>query len=395
MRGLITVPSAVSHRRFGRHLAALGFAALLAFASTGGVAAAHGQQARIVAPKAVRAPRSAHFTVRVSAPAKRVAFFVDNRRRWVVRSDRWGLKRRGRLRTARMAPGRHRLRIRAKLSNGRVVNARRVFYLAKKSGTREHGPRSKELTGSEPTSTEPTATESSSTGSALLFNGSHISDFALMQAAPGAITEVPDPAGGSETALKMKVSNEDVYPITPTENPRAQLLSPSLFTPGTEYWWHSKFFLPPDFPSSVPGWLTLLEGPYGPPFAGPPPWHIEVSGSTLQWQRNSTYNWDVPWHMPLVRNQWVNVLVHGRFGTDGWIEMWINGQQVTFFEPGTYNPNNIASTQRLNMKTMDSSNDGGSNFAVIQSYRKVGMFESVTAYHGPMKIGTTRTSVEG
>lgn len=276
------------------------------------------------------------------------------------------------------------------MGNGRIVHVRRILFVAKKSGTREHGLKSKGPTGTESTGTEPT-----STGSELLFNGSHISDFPLMQAAPGAITEVADPAGSSETVLKMKVSDQDVYPVTPTQNPRAQLLSPSLFQPGTEYWWHSKFFLPADFPSSVPGWLTLLEGPYGPPYAGPPPWHIEVSGSTLQWQRNSTYNWDVPWHMPLVRNQWVDVLVHGRFGTDGWIEMWINGQRVTFFEPGAYNPNNVASTQRLNMKTMDSSNDGGSNFAVIQSYRKAGMFESVTVYHRPMKIGTTRASVEG
>jgi Polysaccharide lyase len=390
VRSFVTIPSAVGHRRFGRHIAAIGITALLAFASTGGVAAAHGQQARIVAPKAVRAPRSARFTVRVSAPAKRVAFFVDNRRRWVTRSARWRFRRSGRLRTARMASGRHRLRIRVKLGNGRVVSARRVLYVAKTSGTREHGHKSKE-----PTSTEATPTESASTEGGLLFNGSHISDFALMQAAPGAITEVSDPAGSAETVFKMKVSNEDVYPITPTENPRAQLLSPSLFQPETEYWWHSKFFLPADFPSSVPGWLTLLEGPYGPPYEGPPPWHIEVSGSTIQWQRNSTYNWDVPWHMPLVRNQWVDVLVHGRFGTDGWVEMWINGQQVNFFEPGTYNPSNVASTQRLNMKTMDSSNDGGSNFAVIQNYRKVGMFESVTVYHGPMKIGTTRSSVGG
>lgn len=368
------------------------FAALLACGLMGGVATA--KPVKLVAPRAVRAPQSARFAVRVSAPVKRIAFFVDNRRRWVSRADRWRFSRRGRLRTTRMASGRHRLRIRARLGNGRVVSARRVLFVAKKTSTHEHGLRSRESTGTESTSTESVTTESTPS-SGLLFNGSHISDFALMQAAPGAITEVSDPAGSGETVLKMKVSDQDVYPVTPTGNPRAQLLSPSLFTPGTEYWWHSKFFLPADFPSSVPGWLTLLEGPYGPPYEGPPPWHIEVNGSNIQWQRNSTYKWDVPWRMPLVRNRWIDVLVHGRFGTDGWIEMWIDGQQVTLFEPGTYNPNNIASTQRLDMKTMDSSNNGGSNFAVIQNYRKVGMFESVTVYHGPMKVGTTRTSVEG
>ena len=44
---------------------------------------------------------------------------------------------------------------------------------------------------------------------------------------------------------------------------------------------------------------------------------------------------------------------------------------------------------------MDSSNDGGPNFAVIQSYREAGMLSSVSLYQGPMLIGETRASVEG
>ncbi len=374
-------------------MVAFGLTALFAVGPMGGVAAAQGQQARIVAPKAVRAPRSARFTVRVSAPAKRVAFFVDNRRRWVVRSDSRGFDRRGRLRTARMAPGRHRLRIRAELSNGHAVNAKRLLYVAKKSST--HGRKTKE-----PTSTESTSSSSETTQSSeLLFSGSRISDFALMQAAPGAVTEVPDPAGGNETVLKMKVSNEDVYPTTPTSDPRAQLLSPEIFVPGTEFWWHSRFFLPADFPAHVPGWINVLQGPYGPPWAGSPPWSIGMDeGSDLRWQRNSTYHWDIPWSVPLVRNQWVDVLLHERFGSDGWVEMWIDGQQVTFFGASntvSYNPNGESPTQRLSMKTMDASNNGGPNSAYLQNYRAAGWIESLTVYHGPMKIGTTHSSVGG
>ncbi|MGH3430190.1 MAG: hypothetical protein ACRDQZ_21920, partial [Mycobacteriales bacterium] len=103
----------------------------------------------------------------------------------------------------------------------------------------------------------------------------------------------------------------------------------------------------------------------------------------------------VPWQMPLVRGSWVNVLLHERFGTDGFVEMWIDGQQITFFSGGTYNPNKEAPTQRLAMKTMDHTNSGGPNFAVIQSYRKAGMFSSVSLFQGPMTLGTTRASVEG
>lgn len=396
MRSLATVPSAAGHRRFGRHLAALGIAALLAFASTGGVAAAHGQQARIVAPKAVRAPRRARFTVRVSAPAKRIAFFVDNRRRWVVRSHRRGLDRRGHLRTARMAPGRHRLRIRARLSDGRVVSANRILFVAK-SSTRGH--KTKEPASTEPTSTEttsPTSETTPSPSSELLFSASRISEFPTLQAAPGAVTEVPDPAGGGGTAIDMTVKESDKS-FFEDGKPRAQLLSPAIFVPGTEFWWHSRFFLPADFPSSVSRWINVMQGPYGPPYAGSPPWSIGLDeGSDLRWQRNGTYGWDIPWSMPLVRNRWVDVLLHERFGTDGWVEMWIDGQQVTFFGSGNTvndNPNHESPTQRLNMKTMDASNNGGANAAYLQNYRAPNWIESVTIYHGPMEIGKTRASV--
>lgn len=231
--------------------------------------------------------------------------------------------------------------------------------------------------------------------SELLFKGNTIRSFALNQSAPGAVTEVPDPAGSGQTVFKMTVANSDVYPVTPTGDPRAQLLSPTIFHAGDEYWWNSKFYLPAEFPASVPGWLTVMEGPYGEPFNGTPPWHIEVNGSSLRWQRNSTYGWDVPWEMPLVRGSWVNVLIHGRFATDGFVEMWVDGKQVTFFAGGSYNPRNEAATTHLGMKTLDSSNNGGPNFAVIQSYRKLGMFNSVSLFQGPMLLGKSRASVGG
>ncbi len=243
-------------------------------------------------------------------------------------------------------------------------------------------------------SSPPPTSPGPGTSAGLLFKGTRIRDFRLNQSAPGAVTEVPDPAGSGSQVLKMTVANSDVFPITPTADPRAQLLSPSIIDPGEEFWWSGKFFLPSNFPSSVPGWLTVMEGPYGEPFDGTPPWHIEVNGSSLRWSRNSTYNWDVPWQVPLIKNSWVKVMIHERFGTNGWVEMWVNGQQITFFAPGTYNPRHEASTTRLAMATRDHSNDGGPNFTVIQSYRKAGMFSSVSLFQGPMAIGTTRASVE-
>jgi hypothetical protein len=224
----------------------------------------------------------------------------------------------------------------------------------------------------------------SSLAPGLLFDGSQISDFGLIQAAPGAITEVPDPAGSGETDFQMTVDDSDVAPITPTENPRAQALSPDIINNGDEIWLSTKFFIPTNFPTASHGWMSLVSI-YGAPFGGSSPWQIEVVDGRLQWMRNGTYNWDVPWEMPLIKGSWVSVLLHERFASDGFVEMWINGKQVSFFGRET----------RLAMQTMDRSNNADSNSAKIMQYREAGMFETGTLYFGPLKIGTSRESVGG
>ncbi len=192
---------------------------------------------------------------------------------------------------------------------------------------------------------------------------------------------------------ELLFSGSRIAPITPTENPRAQALSTSVISPGTELWLSTKFMLPSNFPSSVPGWMSLVSI-YGAPFNGSSPWCIGIGGTHFNWHRNGTYNWDIPWEAPLVRGRWVNVLLHERFATDGWVEMWIDGNPVKFFS-GTYNPNHVSTTEHLNMKTVDSSNNGGANAAKIMQYRQAGMFETATVYFGALKIGKTRASVGG
>ncbi len=217
----------------------------------------------------------------------------------------------------------------------------------------------------------------------LLFAGEHIADFDQLQEAPGAITETSDPAGGGSSVFKMTVNDADVAPITPTENPRAQALSPALIENGDDFWLSTKFFVPGNLPS-FNGWMSLVSI-YGAPFSGSSPWQIEIVNDKLQWMRNGTYHWDVPWQIPLIRERWVTVLLHERFASDGFVEMWINGEPVSFFGRET----------RLNMKTMDSSNGSGANAAKIMQYRQAGMFESGTIYFGPLLLGTTREAVRG
>jgi hypothetical protein len=246
-----------------------------------------------------------------------------------------------------------------------------------------------------PTTTPPATTPPTTTPSSeLLFSGSRIRDFALTQAAPGAITEVPDPLGGGEQVMKFTVADRDVAPITPTENPRAQLVSPDIIHSGQEFWLQAKFMIPADLPT-IPGWMSLVSV-YGAPYAGSSPWCIGIVGNNLTWDRNASYGWDTPWKTPLQRGQWTTVLLHERFAADGFVEMWVNGQPITFFAPGSsYSSNRRTATSHLEMKTMDSSNGGAANSVRISQYREAGMFQTASVYWAGVKVGTTRAAVGG
>jgi hypothetical protein len=228
----------------------------------------------------------------------------------------------------------------------------------------------------------------------LLFNGAKASDYSI-EAAPHAVSEVPDPAGSGQSVFDLTVQNQDVAPITPTENPRAQMLSPGIINNGSEFWLQTKFYIPVGMPY-VSEWLSLVSI-YGPPFEGSSPWQISINEGELRWMRNGDHNWDVPWKASLAaaEGQWTTVLLHEKFATDGFVEMWINGQQINFFAPGaSRNSSHEAQTTRLEMATMDSSNNGGANAAKIMQYRAVNMFQSASIYFQPLVVGTSRSAVE-
>ena|GEM_PF-1526759 len=372
----------------------------------------------IVAPQEAVATDTVRYEAKVAGSARRVAFFVDGERRWTDRAV-GGLEREGYLRTTGLDDGPHSLTVTVRRRGGRVLRTRHVLFVARTAKGRKKkeepapapAPAPEEPAPEEPAAPAPEepaplpapeepvpAPEPEEPAPAPepeplpdLFNGATIGSFALLQAAPGAIREVADPLGSGSSIFSFTVKESDVYPITPTENPRAQALSPSFIDPGEEFWLRTKLMLPTDFPQ-VDGWMCLSQV-YGPPFGGPSPWQIGIRGNKLMWQRNGTYKYDIAWEMPLPRGRWVDVLVHQRFASDGWVEMWVDGERVTFFQNSSYNPSGVAPTQRLAMATRDASNNGGPNHAKIMQYRQKGLFDVATVYFGALEVGTSRTAV--
>jgi Polysaccharide lyase len=197
---------------------------------------------------------------------------------------------------------------------------------------------------------------------------------------PERVSIVPDPTGRPRQVAKFTVLDWD---IGPTPNPRAQIASDLPLRPGRTVWigWSSLF--PRSFPPVIPGWLTFASL-YGPPFENTGPVTFQVVGREIRWQRNRTYGWRVAWRMPLIRGRWVDFVIHTRLSRDprrGFVELWVNTgdgwrQQL------------LQGRRRLVMQTLDSSNGGGVNQHRIGSYRKRGMFRSVTTYGASHRIGT-------
>lgn len=239
--------------------------------------------------------------------------------------------------------------------------------------------------------------------SQILFEGSNLADFALIQACTTErVSEVPDPLGSGKTVLKFTVYDSDVpnhgcSGVTPTNNPRATAISPSFIESGSELWLRCRFMIPNGFPE-ISQWMTLVSV-YGPPENGTSPWRTEVTSidesPNFTFQRNATYNWDIPWATAWTRGKWVEVLLHERFSPTGFIEEWWNGSQLTFFNPESspWNPSGLGATNKLEMQTVDSTNNKGPNSVRIGQYRAAGMFEVGSVYYEFVKVGTTRESV--
>ena len=226
----------------------------------------------------------------------------------------------------------------------------------------------------------------------VLFNGTTKAAWALNQsAAADRITQLDGFDGLAGPVLRFTALDGDIAPATPTNNPRAQLVSPLLFYPGQVVWESWMMF----FPASVPyvsstQWLALWTPAYGAPFAGSPPTEFVVSGSRLELGRNAhaAVPWQPAWSMPVPRGRWTRFTVHFKFAANGWLALYVDGRAQSLRE-------GLGPTaRRLAIALIDASNDAGPNASRIFVYYQQGAFPQVTVYYADFRIALTRAAAE-
>ena len=206
---------------------------------------------------------------------------------------------------------------------------------------------------------------------------------------PERISVVDDPVlGASRKVMKFTVYDSDTGP---TDNPRAQVETAKSWGEGADIYVGWSTLFPTGWPAQLaPGgatWITLEEV-YGEPYAGASPVKLGMRSGTpaLTIQRNTSYNWDIPWEKgPIQDNRWYDFVLHEKLSQDpsvGFVEMWMN-------TGAGYQRQSLLGQDTLHMKTLDGANNGGLNYSALKLYRQKGMFDVLTVYQAEHKVGTT------
>jgi hypothetical protein len=233
----------------------------------------------------------------------------------------------------------------------------------------------------------PAQAGASRNGGRVLFSGALKSSWFDQSAAANRVQDVPAPAGGAGEALRLQAFNSDVSPLTPTNNPRAQLTTPLNVRPGGQFWESFEVYVPNNFPVSETyrGWLALGSPAYGAPWAGSPSTGLLITDGEFRFQRNgyAADPWQIAWQKPLVLGQWTRFTWHIGLSKDGFVQLFMNGKPQLLAD-------GAASSTTLDMPVIDATDSKGPWIAQLSVYYKRNEFRDVTLYFRDFKIATTQ-----
>jgi hypothetical protein len=203
------------------------------------------------------------------------------------------------------------------------------------------------------------------------------------------IKVVNDPVlGAARDVLRFRVRKAD---RGPTRNPRAQIETAYDSGHGQDRYFGFSVYFPNGFPARLPSrsWVALGSQAYGPPYDGAGGMTLRVQESNgraeLRWQRNETYDWDIPWRGPEigdVRSRWIDFVQRIKLHRNprvGFVELWMNTGRG-------WQRQKLKGRERLYMRTYDSANGGGPNNSRLSLYYDRRIRGPLTVYHGLHRI---------
>jgi hypothetical protein len=263
------------------------------------------------------------------------------------------------------------------------------------SGWTQHLPQN---TRRQPDSGALVRLSSSPTKGGVLFNGSTLSPWVNQSAAPNRATVVKDPSGGRGTALKLTALNSDIAPLTPTSNPRAQLLSPNVVSANVPFWESYEVYLPSKFPLSrtyantpatYSNFVQLGSPFYGAPWAGPPSTGLYIINGRFRWESNiyAPSGSRILWQMPAPRRRWLRVTWHIVPAVRGFAELYINDRPVHVRYRGV-------SQNGVDIPVIDATNYQGPWVSQLSVYYRHNQFPRLTIYFRDFRIAASRRVAE-
>jgi hypothetical protein len=189
----------------------------------------------------------------------------------------------------------------------------------------------------------------------------------------------PRPPEGSR-AVRLIAYNDDVEPCTPTENPRAQIVSPDLLEDGMDVWQGFSVAFPEDYPSIEE---NVIQQDHGPPYSGSPPVAVETEGEDLIVTVDGGE--ETIWRTPIEPNRWYRIVLHKVISPQddgGIVELWVDGVRQTFTD----------GSQTYETFTAEQDGDGPMSF-YLANYRGRDTAEEVSVFFDDVRIGRTLMSV--
>lgn len=231
------------------------------------------------------------------------------------------------------------------------------------------------------------------------FDGSSVRPWAFQAAARNRITEVRDPLAARGGALRFDARNSDVAPLTPTANPRAQLITPdNIIRRDVPFWESYEVLVPLGFPlartdndtaATREHFLSLGSPIYGPPWNGTPSLSLHILKGSFVWMTNvhAPAGSKILWQERVRENRWIRFTWHVIPSSHGFAELYVNDKPVIVTYGGK-------TQEGVDLPVLDESNATGPWVSQLSVYYDLGQFAHITLFFKNFAVGATQRAVE-